>query len=101
MATFQVTYWQEIPSQVDAREGRDKPHKEMLGPRFQELIDMVATARKMGDADAYISGWNKGEKQERVGNAADVAKAVAAEFEARFDEIRGAALAKSKEPGSV
>jgi hypothetical protein len=96
MATFQVTYWQEIPSQVDAREGRDKPHKEMLGPRFQELIDVVATARRMGDADAYISGWNKGAKEVREGSAADVAKAVAQEFEARYEEIRVEALQKTK-----
>jgi hypothetical protein len=100
MATFQVTYWQEIPSQVDAREGRDKPHKEMLGQRFQELIDVVATARKLGDADAYISGWNKGDKVTREGSAADVAKAVAAEFEARYEEIRVAALAKTKSGGA-
>jgi hypothetical protein len=96
MATFQVTYWQEIPSQVDAREGRDKPHKEMLGQRFQELIDVVATSRRMGDADAYISGWNKGEKQVREGSAVDVAKAVAAELEARYDEIRAEALQRTK-----
>jgi len=101
MATFQVTYWQEIPSQVDARDGRDKPHKEMLSPRFQDLIDIVASARKMGGADDYISGWSKGAKEVRDGGAADVAKAVTAELEARFDEIRTAALAKSKEAGSA
>jgi hypothetical protein len=100
MATFQVTYWQEIPSQVDAREGRDKPHKEMLGQRFQELIDVVASARKMGDADAYISGWNKGEKEVREGTAAEVAKAVAGELEARFDQIRAQALEKTKANGA-
>jgi hypothetical protein len=96
MATFQVTYWQEIPSQVDAREGRDKPHKEMLGPRFQELIDIVASARKMGGADEYISGWNKGSKETREGSASEVAKAVAAEFESRYEAIRQEALAKTK-----
>ena len=96
MATFQVTYWQEITSQVDARDGRDKPHKEMLSPRFQELIDIVATARKQGDADAYISGWNKGDKEVRDGNALQVAQAVAAELEQRYEEIRTQALASSK-----
>ena len=100
MATYQVTYWQEIPSQVDAREGRDKPHKEMLSQRFQELIDIVASARKMGGADAYISGWSKGAKETREGGAEEVAKAVAAEFEARFDAIRKEALEKSKAAGA-
>jgi Virulence factor len=97
MATYQVTYWQEIPSQVDAREGRDKPHKEMLSARFQELIDIVASARKQGDADAYISGWNKGDKESREGGAQAVAQAVAADFEGRFEEIRAQALAKTKD----
>jgi hypothetical protein len=96
MATFQVTYWQEIPSQVDAREGREKPHKEMLSVRFQELIDIVATARKLGDADAYISGWNKGEKETREGSGQAVAQAVVAEIEGRYDEIKAQALAKTK-----
>lgn len=100
MANFQVTYWQEIPSQVDAREGRDKPHKEMLGSRFQELIDIVASARKQGDADAYISGWSKGEKQSREGTAVEVAKAVAAEFESRFEQIRAEAQEKTKAGGN-
>jgi hypothetical protein len=93
MATYQVLYWQEIPSQVDAREG-PKAHKEMLSQRFQELIDLVATRRGLVESETYISGWSKGEKSERTGAPLDVAKSVAAEFEARYDEIRSAALAK-------
>src|SRR5688500_14445444 len=59
MAMYQVTYWQEIPSQVDAREG-GKAAKQMLSQRFQELIDIIATRRKLGSSDDYISQWNKG-----------------------------------------
>ena len=95
MATFQVLYWQEIPSQVDARDGA-KQHKETLSQRFQELIDLVATKRGLVESDAYISGWSKGEKTERPGSAIDVAKSVAAEFEQRYDEIRAAALARAR-----
>lgn len=95
MATFQVLYWQEIPSQVDARDGA-KAHKEILSQRFQELIDLVATKRGLVESDAYISGWSKGEKTERPGSATDVAKGVAAEFEQRYDEIRAAALARPR-----
>jgi hypothetical protein len=86
-------YWQEIPSQVDARDG-SKSHKEMLSQRFQELIDMVATRRGLTESDAYISGWSKGDKSERPGTALDVAKSVAAELEKQYDSIRSAALAK-------
>jgi hypothetical protein len=61
MATYQILYWQEIPSQVDAREA-GKSHKEMLSQRFQELIDIVATKRNLTESDDYIAGWSKGEK---------------------------------------
>jgi hypothetical protein len=92
MATYQILYWQEIPSQVDAR-GEGKSHKEMLSPRFQELIDIVATKRNLTESDDYIAGWSKSEKLEHPGSAVDVAKAIAAELEAKFDAIRAAALA--------
>ncbi len=91
MATYQILYWQEIPSQVDAREA-GKSHKEMLSQRFQELIDVVATKRNQVESDDYIAGWNKGDKLERPGSAIDVAKAVVAELEAGFDAVRVSAL---------
>lgn len=96
MATYQVVYWQEIPSQVDAREAGAR-HKEPLSQRFQELIDIVATKRKLDSADDYIKAWAKGEKSTRPGSAKEVAKAVAAEFEAQFDAIRAKALAQTAE----
>jgi hypothetical protein len=95
MASYQVTYWHEIPSQVDARDPGSKPHKEPLSQRFMELIDIIATKRKLGATDDYIAGWRKGPKLEREGSALEVAKALAAEFEAQFDEIRAQAIAQS------
>ena len=92
MATYQILYWHEIPSQVDARD-LGKAHKEPLSPRFQELIDIIATKRNLVESDDYIVGWNKGDKSERPGSAVEVAKAVAAELEAGYDAIRSAALA--------
>jgi hypothetical protein len=94
MASYQVLYWQEIPSQVDARDA-GKAHKEKLSQRFQELIDVVATKRNIVQSDAYINGWSKGEKSERPGTALEVAKGVASELEAQYESIRAAALAKS------
>ena len=94
MASYQVLYWQEIPSQVDAREA-GTAHKEKLSQRFQELIDVVATKRNIVQSDAYINGWSKGEKSERPGSALEVAKSVASELEADFERIRAAALAKT------
>lgn len=96
MATIQVTYWHEIPSQVDAKAPGSKPHREPLSQRFLVLIDLIAAKRKLGAADDYIAGWRKGEKFEREGSVDEAARAVAAEFEARFDEIRALALAQSQ-----
>ena len=96
MATYQIVYWQDIPSQVDAREGA-KSHKEVLSQRFQELIDLVAMKKKITQSDDYINGWNKGDKAERAGTAAEVAMAVAQELEGRFEEIRANALAQCRD----
>jgi hypothetical protein len=92
MATYQVTYWQEIPSKIDARDEGGKAHKEMLSQRFQELIDIIAVRRKLDGSDDYINQWNKGEKTTREGSAFDVAKTVAAELEKQFEAIRAKAL---------
>ena len=94
MAIYQVTYWHEIPSQVDAKAPGEAPFKQPLSQRFLELIDLIATKRKQGGTDDYLAGWNKGKKTEREGSAADVAQAVAQEFEAQYDSIRAQALAQ-------
>ncbi len=94
MATYQVTYWQEIPSQVDARDEGGKAHKELLSQRFQELIDIIATRRKLDASDDYINQWNKGQKTPREGSALEVARAVAAELENDYEKIRATALTK-------
>jgi len=96
MATYQVTYWQEIPSQVDAKEPGAKPYKMMLSQRFQELIDIVATKRKLDSSDEYISQWSKGDKIDKPGTPQQVAQAVASEFEAQYEQIRAKALAQSQ-----
>jgi len=93
MATYQILYWQDIPSVVEAREGKDVK-KEQLSQRFQELIDLVAMKKEMMGSDAYLEQWNKGPRQDRDGSAEAVAKAVAEEFEGNFDTIRSDAIAK-------
>lgn len=95
MATYQVTYWHEIPSQVDAKAPGEPPCKQPLSQRFLELIDLIATKRKLGGTDDYLAGWNKGPRTEREGSAAEVARAVAEEIEVQYDAIRARALAQS------
>jgi len=95
MATYRVVYWQEIPSQVDAKEGGVK-HKQPLSQRFQELINRAAAQRKLDRADDYIKAWARGEPATRPGSAREVAQAVAAEFESQFEAIRASALKEAK-----
>ena len=87
MARVRVTYWQEIPVLITARD-RDGETTVTLSPRFQELVDAVAMQTGLTDSDAYLAGWRTGPEEERGGPAAMAASAVAAELEASFAEIR-------------
>ncbi len=91
MAKYSIMYWQEIPSLVEARAGRDKA-KRQLSERFQELIDMAAMRRKLDGSDDYLLHWRKGDWQERDGSADQVVSAVGAEIEAEFESIKKAVL---------
>jgi len=93
MAKYRIMYWQEIPSVVEAREGREKAKKQ-LSLRFQELIDLIAMRRKLDSADEYLLHWSKGDWQERGGSAAEVVDLIAGEIEADYDAIKSAALEK-------
>ena len=94
MATYQVLYWQEIPSLVEARD-EEGAKKIQLSHKFQALIDESAMRRNFAGTDAYIEEWNKGPKEKRDGSADLVVKAVAKDIEDRFAEIRDEALAKT------
>ena len=67
MATYQVLYWQEIPSLVEARDS-DGVKKIQLSDKFQALIDEAAMRRDFAGTDAYIEEWNKGPKTEQDGS---------------------------------
>ena len=92
MADYSILYWQDIPSMVEAREGRERK-KIQLSDRFQVLIDAVAMKKGLVGTDAYIEQWRRGEKLSRDGSAGEVAEAVAAELEAQYDAIKAAATA--------
>lgn len=87
MATYQILYWRDIPSQVRAKgEGRERASAP-LSQRFQEAIDNAAMAAGVVGQDAYTEAFTWGETLTRDGSAQDVAAAVAAEIEAQFAEI--------------
>jgi hypothetical protein len=91
VADYRITYWQDIPSQVEAFEGAERVRRP-LSPRFQELIDAAAMQQGLAGTDAYLEGWRLGPVLAREGAPRDVADAVVGELEARFREIRTDAL---------
>jgi hypothetical protein len=96
MAQYRITYWQDIPSQVEASDGPERLRR-LLDPRFQELIDAVAMRQGLTGTDAYLEGWRTGPVLVRDGAPGDVAETVAADLEAQFETIRAAALDAQEE----
>jgi hypothetical protein len=88
MAEYQITYWSEIPAMVTAREGRRNVAKAELPPRFQEAIDEAAMRMRLTGTDAYLEEWRRDSWQERAGEPAEVAQAVAAELETIYTPER-------------
>jgi hypothetical protein len=93
MAKYQILYWQDLPSLVDASDDTGH-HKIELSPRFQALIDHVAMESGLAGTDAYLEEWKRGASEERDGSAEEVAKAIAEEFESQFEDIKFAATTK-------
>ena len=91
MATYQILSWKDIPSVVEAHDGRDTV-KCQLSDRFQVLIDAVAMRLGLAGTDEYLDQWEHGDEQERPGTARDVADAVVKELEDRYAEFRSRGL---------
>jgi Virulence factor len=87
MATYSILSWKDIPSVVEATDANGTV-KVQLSERFQALIDSVAMQLGMAGTDAYLEQWEHSTDKERPGSAREVADAVAAELENRFEEIR-------------
>lgn len=87
LATYQILYWRDIPSVVEATDGAGSA-KLQLSDRFQALIDAVAMRLGMVGTDEYLDQWEHGEETERPGSAREVAEAVVTELETRFAEFR-------------
>ena len=81
MASYQILYWQDLPSQVKAWDDFDEIKVE-LSPRFVARIDQAAQAQGLTSTDAYLAEWRWGDAAERPGTAAEVAEAVRRELEA-------------------
>jgi len=80
MASYQILYWQNLPSQVKAWDDFDEVKAE-LPARFATRIDQAAQAQGLTSTDDYLAQWRWGEVAERTGSAAEVADAVRRELE--------------------
>lgn len=87
MAKLRITYWRDIPVLVTARDP-DGDVTVPLSPGFQDLVDRVAMQEGFAESDDYLAQWRPGPEEERSGTARAVAETVAAECEARLDELR-------------
>jgi hypothetical protein len=81
MASYQVTYWKHIPSQVKAWDGT-LDAKGMLPDRFQVAIDAYSMREGSTDMDSYLEGWRRGPVEERAGTPEEVLAAVIKELDA-------------------
>jgi hypothetical protein len=80
MASYQVLYWQDLPSQVKAWDDFDEVNVE-LPPRFAARIDQAAQAQGLTGTDDYLAQWHWSDAAERPGSPAEVADAVRRELE--------------------
>ena len=86
MARYRIVQWRDLPSVVEAEDGGPTV-RVPLSQRFQDLIDAVAMRDGATDSDAYLEGWATGPERERPGDAAAVARQVADELEAGFQDL--------------
>ena len=82
MATYEILFGQEIPTQITVEDDSDTV-TEMLGDRFMALVDAQAMKEGLTNTDAFLQAWHWSEEQEREGSAHEVAAALKAEFEAK------------------
>lgn len=94
MTKISVLCWQEIPSVVEAKDGKDI-HKVGLSQRFQELIDLIAVKRGLDGTDDYLMHWRKDRRPDSDAGPVEAAETLAAEIEAAYATIRADAIAGS------
>jgi hypothetical protein len=83
MASYQVLYWQDIPSQIKAWDDFDEVSVP-LSARLVARIDQASQRQGLTGTDEYLAQWRWGDPKDRDGTAEDVARAVAQELEAAF-----------------
>jgi Virulence factor len=83
MASYQILYWQEIPSQIKAWDDFDEVKLE-LSSKFILMIDKAAKDQGLTGEDDYLAQWKWSDEEERAGSPEEVAEAVKKELEEKF-----------------
>ena len=84
MASYQILYWNEIPTQIRVEDDHDEVSIEMP-ERFMKKVDELAMARAQSDTDDYLDGWNWSDAKTKPGTAKEIAETLKRELEAKFD----------------
>ena len=84
MATYQILYWQEVPSQIRAEDDNGDVSLP-LPQKFMVRIDALAAERGLEGTDDYLAQWHWSDEAQREGSAQDVAEAISRELEAQAD----------------
>ena len=81
MARFQILYWQEVPSVLQAFADDGSSVKRQLPDWFQQEIDRQAMEQGLVGSDAYLEQWHWGEVDERPGTPDEVLDALERELQ--------------------
>jgi hypothetical protein len=81
VARFQILYWQEVPSVLQAFADDGSAVKRQLPDWFQQEIDRQAMEQGLIGSDAYLEQWHWGEVDERPGTPDEVLDAIERELQ--------------------
>jgi Virulence factor len=81
VARFQILYWQEVPSVLQAFADDGSAVKRQLPDWFQQEIDRQAMEQGLIGSDAYLEQWHWGEVDERPGTPDEVLDALERELQ--------------------
>jgi hypothetical protein len=81
VARFQILYWQDVPSVLQAFADDGSAVKRQLPDWFQQEIDRQAMEQGLIGSDAYLEQWHWGEVDERPGTPDEVLDAIERELQ--------------------
>lgn len=80
MARFQILYWQDVPSVIQAFADDGSALKRQLPEWFQQEIDRRAMEQGLVGSEAYLEEWRWGDVEERPGSPDEVLDALEREL---------------------